>query len=152
MWGTWDYSLLAATSLSHAIHGHAWDPFTAYEFVTVGVWEGVGGVNFWLVEDDMGGKKCQLKVSGTMSSSFFLFRKNINLILLLFLLLLLLLSWLFCLFVCCCCSLAQLHEPDLPEDLLRTGSDSSLEFTSVCYGAQPLVFVGSDNGEYSLLV
>ena len=66
VWGTWDYSLLAATSLSHAIHGHAWDPFTAYEFVTVGVWEGVGGVNFWLVEDDMGGKKCQLKVRGTM--------------------------------------------------------------------------------------
>jgi len=62
VWGTWDYSLLVATSLSHSVHAHSWDPFVAYEFVTVGACDGVGGVNFWLVEEDMGGKKCQLKV------------------------------------------------------------------------------------------
>ena len=62
LWSAWDYSLLAATSCPHPIHAHCWDPHTAYEFVTAGAGESGGGVCFWMVEEDMGGKKCQLKV------------------------------------------------------------------------------------------
>ena len=74
----------------------------AYEFTTVGAGQKVGGVSFWMLEEDMGGKKCQLK----------------------------------------------LHEPEIPADLCETQTGSSLEFTSVCYGSQPTVFAGSNNGVY----
>ena len=70
LWSALDYTLLAATSCPHPIHAHSWDPYTAYEFTTVGAWQqgkmggggGGGGVSFWILEEDMGGKKCQLKV------------------------------------------------------------------------------------------
>lgn len=64
LWSARDYSLLAATSLSHPVHDHCWDPYTAYEFTTVGVGQKGGGVCFWMVEEDMGGKECQFKVWG----------------------------------------------------------------------------------------
>lgn len=35
----------------------------AYEFATVGVGQKEGGVSFWMLEEDMGGKRCELKVS-----------------------------------------------------------------------------------------
>lgn len=63
LWSALDYSLLCATSLSHPLHTHHWDPYTAYEFTTVGAGQEGGGVSFWMLEEDMGGKKCQLKVS-----------------------------------------------------------------------------------------
>ena len=67
MWKMWDYTLLVATPLSHPIHAHGWDPYTAYEFVTVGACQDVGGVSFWMLEEDLGGKKYQLKVKIRLS-------------------------------------------------------------------------------------
>lgn len=41
----------------------------------------------------------------------------------------------------------QVHEPAVPNDLLQTRIGSCrLEFTSVCYGSQCTVLVGSNNG------
>lgn len=40
----------------------------------------------------------------------------------------------------------QVHEPRVPKDLLEMKTVSNLEFTSVYYGSQPTVFVGSNNG------
>lgn len=57
-----DYSLLCATPLSHPCHAHCWDPHVAYEFATVEAGPKGGGVSFWMLEEDMGGKKCELKV------------------------------------------------------------------------------------------
>lgn len=74
LWSVWDYSLVAATSLSCPIHAHHWDLHTAYEFTTVGVGQKMGGVSFWMVEEDMAGKKCQLKVSREkQTNNFFIF-------------------------------------------------------------------------------
>ena len=117
-----DYSLLGATSLSAPIHAHSWDPYTAYEFATVGAGQGGGGagggVSFWMLEEDMGGKKCQLKVVKIDEVT---------------------LSVTACL---------QVHSPSLPEALLETepSPPGALEFTSVCHGNQPMLFVGSSNG------
>ena len=41
---------------------------------------------------------------------------------------------------------AQVHEPRVPKDLLEMEPESNLEFTSVHFGSQPSVFVGSNNG------
>lgn len=61
MWSSHDYSLLVATNLDYAVHDVRWDPFTAYEFTTVGSGQ---CVSFWMVEEDrQGGEiKYQLKV------------------------------------------------------------------------------------------
>ena len=66
MWTTRDYTLLIASSLSHHVHELRWDPFTAYEFVTVGTGPSVA---FWLLEEGEGGRgevgekmACRLRV------------------------------------------------------------------------------------------
>ena len=59
MWSSDDYSLLTATNLSQAAHELQWDPSTAYEFATVGAG---GSVIFWLLEEELGGRGCKLKV------------------------------------------------------------------------------------------
>ena len=71
VWSSHDYSLLSATTLNQPIHEARWDPHVAYEFTSVGA-----GLRFWLVEEDRGGRTCELKVwcevygakSGQMSS------------------------------------------------------------------------------------
>lgn len=57
VWSTHNYSLLSATTLDHSVHEAKWDPFVAYEFASVGT-----NIKFWLVEEDGGGKTCELKV------------------------------------------------------------------------------------------
>ena len=59
MWSTHNYSLLSATTLDHPVHEAKWDPYVAYEFTSVGT-----NIKFWLVEEDSGGKTCELKVCG----------------------------------------------------------------------------------------
>ena len=59
LWSSRDYSLLAASTLSHAIHEVRWDPCTAYEFTAVGA---QAGISFWVVEEETEGGEYQLKV------------------------------------------------------------------------------------------
>ena len=66
IWSMYDYTLLAAASLSYPVHSHCWDPHIAYELATVGAGNKGGGVSFWIVEDNMGGKKCELQVKGIL--------------------------------------------------------------------------------------
>ena len=62
VWSAHDYSLLVATNLEHTVNDVRWDPFTAYEFTTVGAGH---CVSFWMIEEDQqaGENKYQLKVS-----------------------------------------------------------------------------------------
>ena len=45
----------------------------------------------------------------------------------------------------------QVHEPSIPADLLQTQPSSGLEFTSLCYGAYPTLFIGTNNGGSQLM-
>ena len=40
----------------------------------------------------------------------------------------------------------QVHEPNIPADLLQTQPISGLEFTSLSYGPHPTLFIGTNNG------
>ena len=54
VWSGGDFALLASSHLPWPVHELCWDPFTAYEFTTVGAGP---SICFWLlmVEDDVGG-------------------------------------------------------------------------------------------------
>ena len=48
-------------------------------------------------------------------------------------------------------SFSQVHEPTIPADLLQTQPSSGLEFTSLCYGAHPTLFIGTNNGIHNII-
>ena len=57
VWSAYDYSMVAATTITGPAHQLAWDPYTAYEFVSVGA---EMMVCFWIMEE--GTRTHELKV------------------------------------------------------------------------------------------